>query len=198
MSGPEAAPAAASMPRLPAPAAAQLAYYAADGMAVLAPRGWHCLEVYDSAGAVLLVTPDAHTADDRRDLTGPAVEMVYLNGWNSGRFDVARVLARLFPSRRAFVRHVVQEGLEAADRFPRGPYPHDTIRRLGRSEVAYVTPARRTGMGTAMGCLAPDAAPVDGMATLARQDGVTLVDVRLPRGSRFLATAILRDARRRG
>ncbi len=201
MSGPVAAPIGAAWPsRLPASAAGKLAHYAAEGMDVLAPRGWHCIEMYGSDGAFLLVTPERHSADELqsfRPLRGPVVELSYLNGWTSGRFDVARVLARLFPSRRAFVRQVIREGLEPARAFPFGRYPADRLTRHGRSEVEFTTPPGRTGMGTVMDRLDPGRMPVSGMARLAKQDGVTLLDMRLPTGSRPLTTAILRFSRYR-
>ncbi len=195
MSGPVAAPEGSAMSSsLSASIAGQLAHYAADGMEVLAPRGWHCIEIYGSGGAFLLVTPEAHSAAELqsfRPLAGPVVELSYLNGWTSGRFDVARVLARLFPSRRAFVRQVIREGLEPARNFPFGPYPADRLTRLGADAVAFTTPPGRTGMGTAMDRLDADAMPVRGIAQLASQDGVTLLDVRLPATSGPLTTAII-------
>ncbi len=202
MSGPVAAPAGAAMPSgLPAPVAGRLALYRAAGMEVLAPRGWHCIEIYGSGGAVLLVTPGVHGATELqgvRPLAGPVVELSYLNGWTSGRFDVARVLARLFPSQRAFVRQVIQEGLEPARAFPSGPFPADRLTRHGRGEVGFTTPAGRTGMGTMLDRLEPGRMPVSGVAWLARQDGVMLLDVRLPARSRRLAAAIIRFARAPG
>ena len=118
ISSPVAAPTGTALQsNLPASVADKLAHYAAKGMDVLAPRGWHCIEMCGSGGAFLLVTPEPHSADalqSVRPLRGPVVELSYLNGWTSGRFDVARVLARLFPSRRAFVRQVIREQLESA------------------------------------------------------------------------------------
>ncbi len=201
MSGPVAAPAGSAMPSsLPASAAGKLAHYVADGMEVLAPRDWHCIEMYGSGGAFLLVTPAPHSAaelQDFRPLLGPVVELSYLNGWTSGRFDVARVLARLFPSRRGFVRHVIQEGLEPARDVPFGRFPTDRMTRHGSSEVEFTTPPGRTGMGTMMDRLNPGPLPVSGLARLAEQDGVTLLDVRLPAGSRPLTAAIIRFSRGR-
>ena len=201
MSGPVAAPTGAALPSsLPASVAGKLAHYTADGMDVLAPRGWHCIEMYGSGGAFLLVTPEPHSADELqtfRPLPGPVVELSYLNGWTSGRFDVARVLARLFPSHRAFVRQVIREGMEPARNFPFGPYLADRLTRHGRSEVEFTTPPGRAGMGTVMDRLSPSGMPVSGMARLATQDGVTLLDVRLPAGSRPLTAAIIRFSRGR-
>ncbi|MGI4810208.1 MAG: hypothetical protein ACRYF2_19110 [Janthinobacterium lividum] len=201
MSGPVAAPTGSGMPiSLPVALATRLAHYAADGMDVLAPRGWHCIEVYGSDGAVLLVTPELLALNELRavrPLRGPVVELSYLNGWTSGRFDVARVMARLFPWCRAFVRRVIQEGLEPARTFLVGPYPADKMTRHGRSEVEFTTPAGRIGMGTAMDRISPSEMPVSGLARLTTQDGVTLLDVRLPAGLRPLTAAIIQFSRSR-
>ena len=199
MSGPEDPPASARMPALPGAAARKLALYAAAGMSVVAPRGWHCIELYGSSGAFLLVTPGQHTAaelQDFRTLTGPVVEMTYLNGYTSGRFDVARVLARLFPARRALVRSVIEEGLEPASRFPRGPYPSDRTTRRNRREVDFVTPAGATGMGLFEDRLGRSRDPVVGFARLGpHEGGVMLLDVRLPPTLRPLTAAIMQAAR---
>ena len=199
MSGPEAAPTrSARTPLVPATAASKLAHYAAAGMDVLAPRGWHCIEIYGSGGAVLLVTPGPHSADELQrfgQIAGPVVELSYLNGRTSGRFDVARIFARLFPSKRPFVRQVIQEHIEPAARFPFGPFPADTLIRRGRSEVDFTTPPGRLGMGTLMDRLGPAADPVIGMVRLASQDGLMLLDVRLPASLRPLASEIIRFAR---
>ena len=201
MSGPVAAPAGDGLAtNLPPALATRLAHYAADGMDVLAPRGWHCIDVYGSDGAVLLVTPELRALDELRGvrpLHGPVVELSHLNGWTSGRFDVARVLARLFPWHRAFIRKVVQEGLEPARSFPVGPYPADKLTRHGRSEVEFTTPPGRMGMGAAMDRITPSEMPVSGLARLTTQDGVTLLDVRLPAGLRPLTAAIIQFSRSR-
>lgn len=63
MSGPLPAPATPPIrARVAAAGAGQLALYAAEGQQVLVPRGWHCIELYGSGGAVLLVTPHFYTA----------------------------------------------------------------------------------------------------------------------------------------
>ncbi|MGI3777319.1 MAG: hypothetical protein ACRYGC_08500 [Janthinobacterium lividum] len=201
MSGPVAAPTGAALSSgLSASVAGKLAHYAAEGTDVLAPRGWYCIEMYGSSGAFLLVTPEPHGADELQDfrpLSGRVVELPYLNGWASGRFDVARVLARLFPPRHAFVRQVIREGMDPARNFPFGPYPADRLIRHGSSEFEFIKPPGRACTGTVMDRLDPGGMPVGGLARLAMQDGVTLLDVRLPAGSRPLTAAIIRFSRRR-
>ena len=77
MSGPEPAPATPPADAfIPTPDAGQLALYAAAGLHVLAPRGWHCVEIYGSGGAFLLVTPhpySAATLPGFNKLVGPAI-----------------------------------------------------------------------------------------------------------------------------
>ena len=187
MSGPVPAPATPpAAPRVPVAAAA-----------VLAPRGWHCMGMYGSGGSILLVTPRSYPAGTLpgfNSLRGPALELMFLNGENSGRLEVAAVFSRLFPFERRFIREVEDGGRH----LPRGPYASDITTRRGRSEVDYASPARREGMGTFGSRLAPGDSPVTGMATLARSNGVdsvVLLNLRLPPGLRALVPVILGAAR---
>lgn len=183
-------------PRLPADYAEQLALYAAAGMKVLAPRGWHCIEMYGSGGSMLLVTPHPYTADTLpgfNTLVGPAVEVVFLNGENSGRDQVAEVFSRLFPFKHQFI-HDAAENSEPARRYPGGPFPTDRIFRRSHVEVDYTTPPHRDGMGTFESRLMPDTDAIAGTAVLARSNGVdsvVLLNVRLPLRLRWLLPDIL-------
>ena len=198
MSGPVPAPAVPPAgPRILTAHAHQLALYAAAGMKVLAPRNWHCIEMYGSGGAVLLVTPHLYTSDtlpDFNSLIGPAVEVLFLNGENSGRDQVAEVFSRLFPFKRHFIRNAA-ETAEPRRRYPSGPIPRDRTIRRSRAEVEYTTPPHREGMGTFSSRLRPDADAIAGTATLARSNGVdsvVLLNVRLPLRLRALTSDILR------
>lgn len=202
MSGPVPAPATTpDAPRVPAGAARQLAYYASAGFAVLAPRGWHCIEIYGSGGAVLLVTPRLYTADtipDFHSLAGPAVELLFLNGENSGRDQVAEVFSRLFPFKHRFIRSVASD-LDIVHRFPHGPYAADRMVWRNRAEVDYATPPHRDGMGTYSSRLGPGPDPITGAAILAKANGVdsvVLLNVRLSPGLRGMVPIILAAARR--
>ncbi len=165
-------------------------------MTLLAPRGWHCRETYGSGGAVLLVTPRSYAADGPPgfdSLAGPALELSFLNGENSGRDQVAEVFSRLFPFKRRFIRSM-EDADDDARRFPRGPYPFDRTAHRSRSEIDYTTPAHHQGMGTFDSRLKPGDDPITGLAILARSNGVNsvvLLNLRLPPGSRALAPAIL-------
>lgn len=202
MGGPIPAPLAPPfpLPRQSRAIAGQLAFYGSAGLSVLAPRNWHCVASYGSGGAFLLVTPQRFTADkvpDFGSLAGPAVELQFLNGMNSGRGDVARVYARLFPAARDFVRQVIGMGFEPATAFPRGPLHTDvTVRRSG-SRVAYITPPRHAGMGTFDSRLRPGSEPIYGVATIAAAPavGVVLLNVRLTRRQHILGAAILAGTR---
>ncbi len=98
-------------------------------------------------------------------LAGPAVEVADWSGDTSGRFEVARLIARVFPGEKAFVQGVVGEGVEAPSEFPHGPYPTDKLIRKGDRIVEYQTPPRSEGLGT-MGELRANSRPISGVAIL--------------------------------
>jgi hypothetical protein len=197
--GPQPAPRRGVVPRVPAAAAAHLAYYASSDLGVLAPRGWHCLGLEGSNGSVLIVTPEPHGAGDllagTAPLRGPAVQLGLSFGGTSGRFEVARMIARLFPAHMAFARRVAAEGVD--DPLPSGPYPADRIRRIGATEIAYTTPARLQGLGTGSR-LTANADPIEGLVILHPEGDMDLVklDVRLARAQRGLVSAIVAAAHR--
>jgi hypothetical protein len=194
--GPIAAPiAVGAAPTIAAPAAAQLAYYASTHLAVLAPRGWHCFELYGSTGSTLLVTPEPHDATDllgsNAKVTGPGIQLSRRSGDTSGRFEVAKIAARLFPAAKAFVQQVIDEGLEPAEEFRFGAYPNDVLTRRGVTEVEFLTPGNSEGMGTYSG-FTKNSQPISGVAILLPRDGMDLVklDIRLPPQVRGLTTTI--------
>lgn len=198
MSGPVPAPAVAPADaHVPTVHAGQLALYAAEGMRVLAPRGWHCIEIYDFGGAFLLVTPRLYTAatfPDANKLAGPAIELSLLSGENSGRDLVAEVFSRLFPSKRDFIRGAV-DNYDTPRHYPRGLFPGDRTIRRSKAEVDYTTPPHRDGMGTYESRLRPDTDPIVGTAMLAEvqgMDSVLLLNVRLPPRLRALTSVIRR------
>ena len=91
--GPQPAPNHhANLPTLPSAIAAQLAYYAAaQGPAILAPRGWTCFAQYGSDGDILYVAPQPITFDllvssRWQGFPGPAIEVFDMSGQTSGRF----------------------------------------------------------------------------------------------------------------
>ena len=187
----------------PAPAVARglegtLAFYMGpySVVAVLAPRGWHCLESYGSGGAQLFVTPAPITADalfGSAGLAGPAVVMEFINGENSGRFEVARLVARLFPAYRSYAVHVAEMDLEPATAYPTRPYPHDRLLRRGRRTIEFATPSHTAGLGT-VGQLLSQEGAVQGAVTVRRRSfgmEARQVLVRLPPEMGFLAPVIV-------
>ena len=193
--GPQPAPLRGNVPPVPAAAAEQLAFYASHDVGVLAPRGWHCFGLEGSDGSILIVTPERHSAQELFNaavpLRGPVVQRSFRFGGTSGRFEVARVIARAFPAQMAFARQVAAEGI--GDPLPNGPYPTDRMVRLRPNAVGYRTPAGAEGLGTDSR-LAPGDRPIDGLVVLDTSAGDTnliKIDVRLPAAQAGLATPIL-------
>jgi hypothetical protein len=115
-------------------------------------------------------------------------------GGTSGRFDVAKIAARVFADpERAFVASVIAEGIEPKENFPAGPYPADKLTYKTPTLVEFATPAGKDGLGTA-GRLAKGALPVAGLAKLVGPaDGpdLYLLAVRLPAAQADLAASIV-------
>jgi hypothetical protein len=183
-----------------AEAAQQLAYYKGDqGNGVLAPRGWHCFETYGSNGSSLYVTPQPINSENLfsnkwEGFIGPAVQLTALDGSTSGRFDVARIIARVFPAHRNFVRKVIAEGLEPASSFHFGPYPKDKLIYKNREIVEYTTPAQSNGLGT-QSKLKQNADPISGVAILLGADSdLVHLSVRLSPDQADLISAMIHQA----
>jgi hypothetical protein len=107
--GPQAAPTGSSKTlAISAAGAERLAWYKAlYGPGVLAPRGWHCFSIYGSDGSNLFVSPDAIDSKtllsvDWKGFAGQVIEISVSSGGTSGRFEVAKVIARVFPAYKAF------------------------------------------------------------------------------------------------
>jgi hypothetical protein len=160
---------------IPAAAAQRLAYYGAYYSAgVLAPRGWHCFSIYGSDGSDLFVSPDAIDSKtllsvNWKGFSGQAVEISVSSGGTSGRFQVAKVIARVFPAWKEFAQHVIAEGIEPASDFPSGPYATDKLTDRGKNIVEFETPANKAGLGTDSR-LQPNASPIDGVAIITGTD----------------------------
>ena len=153
--GPQQAPTGKSKAvAIPAGVGQRLAYYKAEyGAGVLAPRGWHCFSTYGSNGSNLFVTPDpidpkALFSDSWKGFSGQAIEVSVSSGGTSGRFEVAKIIARVFPEYKAFAENVIAEGIEPASSFPFGPYPKDKLTYRSKSIVEFETPANTQGLGT--------------------------------------------------
>jgi formylglycine-generating enzyme required for sulfatase activity len=180
--------------QIDASVAQRLAYYKANwALGVLAPRGWYCFGTYGSAGATLFVSPQP-VDRDHLFRGGNAVEVSEIIGETSGRFTVARFLARVFPAQKAFVQRVIKEGLEPASDFPFGPYPNDQLIFQGDRLVEYQTPPRSEGLGV-MGELQTNDDPIHGVVILS-PDGLLFVAVRLSPDRNDLTLPIIQQIER--
>lgn len=205
--GPEEAPVGNNkIVSISADSAQQLAYYRDKfGFGVLGPRGWHCFGAYGSDGDFLYVSPQpVSRADlfsmDWKGFTGPAIQMTNEYGGTSGRFGVAAIIARVFPSYKEFVHQVMNEDIEAGinppDTYVFGPYPTDKLMYRGKNVVEYITPPNTEGLGT-HSRLMKNSAPIRGAAILVGQTPDLLqLSMRLPKGQRDLAHVIIQQTER--
>lgn len=185
--------------QLPASSAQRLAYYKAEyGLGVLAPRGWYCFSTYGPNGSSLYVSPTPiHSANffssTWKGFTGPAIQLSLLSGDTSGRFAVARTIARVFPAYKQFVKNVIAEKIEPASNFPLGPYPKDKLTYRSPRIVEYLTPADSSGMGTDSWLL-KNYKPIRGVAILMDETpDLSFLSVRLPQQQRSLTSAIIQQ-----
>ena len=171
----------------------------------LAPRGWHCFNVYGSDGAFLAVTPEAMGYDAivailrSTGFEGRAVIHNYTLGFTSGRDEIAPVIQRVFPAHMKFARNAAANNDEPPPHYV-GPYPEDRLRYLSNEAVEFETPAHREGIGTLQSHLRPDDGEIVGahLLVLDRGDCCDLVSVavRLPATDRALAFTVDHQAGR--
>jgi len=198
--GPQPAPAGSPKTVVMDPAAAaKLAYYSAGTGGVLGPRGWFCFGVYGSDGAALYLAPaQIKSGDVLSDAwpagAGPAIEAAISTGDTSGRFTVAQIIERVFPTHRAFAQAVIAEGIEPPTQFPPGPFPTDRTVTKGDAVVEYETPAGAQGLATTFSRLTPAASPIDGAAVLQGQTpDLAFLAVRLTPDLQSLSPAIVQQ-----
>lgn len=144
------------------------------------------------------MSPYSLTFDNLGTLNGPFIEITELSGETSGRFGVARAIARVFPTQREFAESVIKEGIEPASDFPFGPYPTDTLKYHGDVTVEFQTPANTKGLGTEFG-LQPNDQPISGVAAIKwHGEDIYLVclTVRLMPDTRDLTTQIIQQFER--
>jgi len=186
-----------------ASAAARLAYYAAEnGPQVLGPRGWYCFGTYGSNGANLFLSPVPINGPDLfsgswKGFSGPAIQISVSDSGTSGRFEVAAVIARVFPAHQSFVKDVISEGIEPASSFPTGRYPNDKLTYLNQEKVEFETPANTDGLGTRSRLLKNDML-IRGAAILDPGDdgSLTLVSIRLPANMSDVGDVVIKQAER--
>jgi len=182
--------------------AKQLAYYkAANGTGGLGPTGWHCFGTYGSSGTTLYISPQPIADSDVmsgswKGLTGPAIQISDEDGSTSGRFEIAAVIARVFPAHMAFTQSVIAEGIEPASSFPTGPYPNDKLTYVSNEIVEFQTPANTDGLGTHSQLLKGNL-PIQGVAILYGADTSLLqVSMELPANMSEVAGAIIKATER--
>jgi hypothetical protein len=163
-----------------------LAYYkSAQGLGVLAPSGWHCFGLYGSGGDALFVSPEEIDRADKfprpeSGFPGPAIEVSRRFGETIGRFDVADVIARVFPEHNAFVTGIMKSFDQPASEYTFGPYPSDTLKYKSSTVVEYTTPAQSEELGT-RSWLKRNSSPIEGVAMLVgHTPDLLLLSVRLP------------------
>ena len=204
MSGHEAAPNGKPVAvNLDPHIAARLAYYqVGSDFGVLAPRGWYWADIYGSNGGTLYVA--SHPVKIvgmlyEHPFVGPVVQMDFINGYNSSRFEVAHFAARYFPEQRALVSNAIAEekedGISMGGPYVSSPYPADRLVSHKKGIVEYITPPHAEGLGTQC-WLKPDDEPILSAAILMPEDGpsVMAVAVRLPKDMADLAPVILHQA----
>lgn len=187
--------------------ATRLAFYRSeyDG-GVLAPRDWYCFGTYGSNGSVLYVSPkpidSKHIfSDNWNGFPDFAIQLTFRVGDTSGRFEVAQLIARLFPAYIARTREVIAEGIEPASDFPRGPYSADKLTYKSKSMVEFETPPNSNGIGT-QSYLRKNSEPIIGIAALVfdyanhEWPSSLQLSMRLPPEMHDLAPIIIKQAER--
>ncbi len=189
---------------VPTKAGQQLSYYKAEqGLGVLAPKGWYCFATYGSNGGSLYVSQQPIDvanlfSDNWKGFTGPVIQISGEEGGTSGRFGVASMIARVFPSHKAFVRNVIASGLAEANDFPSGPYPKDRLVYKSKEVVEYQTPAETDGLGT-QSRLQKNADPIRGVAILVgnqHEPSLVFLAARLPSEMEPLTSIIVQQVER--
>ncbi|MGA3242899.1 MAG: hypothetical protein ABSG03_42200, partial [Bryobacteraceae bacterium] len=96
-------------------------------------------------------------------LEGSAIEIEHMNGGTSGRYDIAQIIARVFPAYRAIAIRAL-DGIDLP--IPSGPYPKDTLEYIGKTIVEYKTPAQTEGLGNFDSLLGKNDKPIARAAIL--------------------------------
>jgi len=196
---------------LPLETANKLAWYEYKGDAgqigTLGPRGWHCFVTVGSNGESLYVAPEAMDSakilehKNWKGFTGPAIQLSGSDGGTSGRFEVAQMVARVFPAYRNYARKIVAEGFGPASDYPFGPFPSDHLTYKGRKLVEFSTPPHRKGLGT-MSWLLPSDQPILGFALLSIGPNVDTellhLSFRLPPSLSSLGPILIQQAEEYG
>jgi len=210
--GPYAATKGSPKPvKLPPAVGNQLAWYEYNGEAgqfgTLGPRGWNCFATIGSNGWSLYIAPEpldsAKVLEHKnwKGFKGPAIQFSGSEGGTSGRFEVAQVVARVFPAHRDYVRSIIAEGFGPASDYPFGPFPSDRLTYKGKELVEFTTPAHHKGLGT-MSWLLPSEQPITGFALLRIGPGIDTdllhLSFRLPPSLSNLSPSLIQQAEANG
>lgn len=191
-----------SVPITPKDAQALAYYKSADGIGLLAPRGWYCEGVSGSGGYALFLSPKPinHGGFGWEGLEGAAIEINHMTSGASGRYEIAEIMARVFPAYRTFGASVM-EGLDLP--LPAGPYPNDTLRHRSKTIVEYNTPAQTEGLGNFHSWIGKNDLPIRGAAIITGDppnvdDGpdLVLLSVRVPSALAGLTPVIVGQVER--
>jgi len=172
-----------------------LAYYkSADGIGLLAPRGWYCEGASGSGGATLFLSPKPihhNPYSGSWGLEGPAIGVDRFTSENgSGRFSIATIIMRVFPEHEAIATRI-WGGMGVP--LPSGPYPKDKIKHIGKTIVEYKTPAQTEGLGNYNSWLGKGDLPIVGAVILiVDPPNLVRLTVRLPPELVPLNQAIMR------
>ena len=206
--GPYVAAKGSSKPvNLPLEVANKLAWYEYKGDAgqigTLGPRGWNCFVTIGSDGETLYVAPEAMNSakilehKNWKGFTGPAIQLSGSDGGTSGRFEVAQMVARVFPAYRNYARKIIAEGFGPASDYPFGPFPSDRLSYKSKKLVEFTTPSHHKGLGT-MSWLLPSDQPILGFALLTIgpdvDAGLLQLSLRLPPSLSTLSAALVQQA----
>jgi hypothetical protein len=149
----------------------------------------------------LIVAPQPLKSDDLfapnwRGNTGASVQLSFSSGETSGRFEVAKVIARVFPAHKSFVEGIIKDGVGSASDYPFGPYPNDKLIFKGARIVEFQTPPHSEGLGTTLS-LQANAYPISGVAILQGEaPDLVMLRLRLPPEMNNLAASIIREVER--
>ncbi len=193
--------------KLPPEIANKLAWYEYKGDAgqigTLGPRGWNCFVTIGSNGETLYIAPETMNSvkilehKDWQGFTGPAIQLSGSDGGTSGRFEVARTVARVFPAYRSYARKIIAEGFGPASDYPFGPFPSDHLTYKSKKLVEFTTPSHRKGLGTTSWLL-PSDQPILGFALLTIGPDVDTellqLSLRLPPSLSALSPTLVRQA----
>ena len=135
-------------------------------------------------------------SDNWKGFNGPAIQLSVSIGDTSGRFEVAKIIARVFPAYKSFVTRIIAENLEPPSSFPFGPHPKDRLTYINKKVVEYQTPSNTDGLGTSSR-LQKNSDPITGVAILEGvEPNLVHLSARLPSDLAPAAHAIIQQVER--